>query len=152
MANQITYTDKVDLNETSVADINKVKASDLNEIKSVVNESSAELTNLQTFSTTEVDTGKVWIDGKPIYRIVFDVNIDTSTAGWKEVGSISFEEIISSSFVCNTSNEPTRYRPNNTYVNLSFYNGKCYTAGTGDWSSTSSLILKKVVVEYTKAD
>lgn len=33
----ITYTDKVDLNTTSVADINKVNASDLNEIKSVVN-------------------------------------------------------------------------------------------------------------------
>lgn len=34
---QITFTDKVDLNTTSVADINKTNASDLNEIKSVVN-------------------------------------------------------------------------------------------------------------------
>lgn len=48
MANQITYTDKVDLNETSVADINKVKASDLNEIKSVVNEMSTEHNTLSS--------------------------------------------------------------------------------------------------------
>lgn len=37
----ITYTNKVDLNTTSVADINKVKASDLNEIKSVVNNNAS---------------------------------------------------------------------------------------------------------------
>lgn len=102
------------------------------------------------YSTTETYTGKKWINDKKIYRKVFDTNIDTSTVGWKEVGSFSFEEIISSNFVCNTSDEPTRYRSNNTYVNLSFYNGKCYTAGTGTWSSSTSLILKKVVVEYTK--
>ena len=33
----ITYTDKVDLNTTAVADINKVNASDMNQIKNVVN-------------------------------------------------------------------------------------------------------------------
>ena len=104
----------------------------------------------EVYSTNEIKTNKIWINGKPIYRKVFDVNIDTSTVGWREVGSISFDEIINSNFVCNSSDEPTRYRPNNTYVNLSFYNGKCYAAGTGGWSSSTSLILKKVVVEYTK--
>lgn len=38
---QITYSDKVDLNTTSVADINKVNASDLNTIKSVVNNNAS---------------------------------------------------------------------------------------------------------------
>lgn len=38
---QITYSDKVDLNTTLVADINKVSASDLNTIKSVVNNNAS---------------------------------------------------------------------------------------------------------------
>lgn len=39
MANNITFADKVALNENpSVADINKAKATDMNEIKKVVNE------------------------------------------------------------------------------------------------------------------
>lgn len=82
----ITYTDKVALNENpSVAEINKVTDDNMNEIKSVVNNNASEtstnttnittnttkITNLQTYSTSETNTGKTWIDGKPIYRKVF---------------------------------------------------------------------------------
>lgn len=42
----ITYIDKVDLNETEVADINKVKAADMNEIKSVVNNNGTILSGI----------------------------------------------------------------------------------------------------------
>ena len=82
---QITYTNKVALNENQeVADINKVNASDMNEIKSVVNGlvSDSYSTDTETayscnyvngaigftYSTSEVDTGKKWIDGRTIYR------------------------------------------------------------------------------------
>lgn len=81
----ITYSNKVALNENpSVADINKVKADDMNEIKAVVNNNATEtstntddIANLQNgnvYSTDEIKTNKVWIDGKPIYRKVFQVN------------------------------------------------------------------------------
>ena len=43
----ITYIDKVDLNETETADINKVQASDMNEIKSVVNSNATGLLGVQ---------------------------------------------------------------------------------------------------------
>lgn len=76
----ITYDDKVALNEnSSVAEINKVTDNNMNEIKSVVNNNATEtstnttnITNLQTYSTSEVNTGKTWIDGKPIYRKVIN--------------------------------------------------------------------------------
>lgn len=73
----ITYADKVDLNTTAVADINKVNASDLNEIKRVVNNNATEM--VDTYSTTETKTNKVWIGNKPIYRKVLDItNIGAS--------------------------------------------------------------------------
>lgn len=97
---QITYTNKETLNEQpSIADKNKVKADDMNEIKSVVNTNASnvgDLANLNTtantsivaainelkggevYSTSEVKTNKVWIDGKPIYRKVFEkTNVST---------------------------------------------------------------------------
>lgn len=83
----ITYLNKVALNEnSSVADINKVKADDMNEIKTVVNNNATEtsnnttdIENLQTYSTNEVNTGKHWIDGKPIYRKVYSTSFTTSS-------------------------------------------------------------------------
>jgi len=110
--------------------------------------SQAEVTNV--YSTDETVVGR-WIDGKPIYRKVFNnLSILCATAGWKEVGNLNFETIVNSYFVCNTTNETTRYRTNPlSYCNLSFYNNKCYIAGTGAWSG-NNLVLKTVVVEYTK--
>ena len=57
MADRITYTDKVDLNTTSVADINKVKASDLNEIKTVVNNNATDIEYLHGTTLYESSTG-----------------------------------------------------------------------------------------------
>lgn len=69
----ITYDDKAYLNQNpSIANINKVTDNDMNEIKSVVNNNATELTNNGSYSTTEVNTGMTWINGKPIYRKVFD--------------------------------------------------------------------------------
>lgn len=82
----ITYTDKVDLDETQIADINKVKASDLNEIKTVVNNNATEM--VDTYSTTETKLNKKWVDGKDIYRTCFyiasfpnnnEMNVDTTS-------------------------------------------------------------------------
>ena len=33
---------------------------------------SEQVSSLQTYSTTEINTGMKWIDGKPIYRKVVD--------------------------------------------------------------------------------
>lgn len=98
---KITYDNKETLNsQPSIADKNKVKAEDMNEIKSVVNTNYGEvgdITNLNTtdkssivnavnelkggeeYSTNEINTGKTWIDGKPIYRKVVELPNITST-------------------------------------------------------------------------
>lgn len=93
---KITYTNKVTLNsQPSIADENKVTSGDMNEIKTVVNNNDdnvGDLTSLTTtnktsivnainelkggeiYSTSEVKTNKKWINGKPIYRKVVNVN------------------------------------------------------------------------------
>lgn len=110
MANTITYANKVALNENpDIADINKVKADDMNEIKSVVNNNAGEtntnatnITNLQTYSTSEVNTGKIWTDGKPIYRKVVTGTLPgfTPSSGGTDDGNVAhgisnFNEFIS---------------------------------------------------------
>lgn len=39
------------------------------------------INNMNTYSTTEIDTGKKWIDGKSIYRKVTSLVIDVSSPG-----------------------------------------------------------------------
>lgn len=80
----ITYGDKQFLNQNvDIPATNKVQDTDMNEIKSVVNNNATEtntntndianILNAEIYSTNEIKTNKVWIDGKPIYRKVIDL-------------------------------------------------------------------------------
>ena len=99
--NTITYANKSYINQNaSVPDINKVNDSDMNEIKSVVNDNANLMGDVSTltttannvvgaineinsktdvYSSTETKTNEVWIDGRPIYRKTFTMNIGTAT-------------------------------------------------------------------------
>ena len=98
---KITYTDKETLNEQpSIADKNKVSDDDMNEIKRVVNinadkvgdlddldttnknsivEAINELKDGEIYSTSEIKTNKVWINNKPIYRMVVEEIVNSNT-------------------------------------------------------------------------
>ena len=70
----ITYDDKQYLNQNAdIPATNKVQDTDMNEIKSVVNNNATILQGATTYSLNEIDTGKRWVDGKPIYRKVIYV-------------------------------------------------------------------------------
>lgn len=69
----ITYGDKQYLNQNAdIPATNKVQDTDMNEIKSVVNNNAVILRGATTYSLNETNTGKTWIDGKPIYRKVLN--------------------------------------------------------------------------------
>ena len=109
--NTITYSDKTAINvNADIPDINKVKADDMNEIKQVVNDNATAMgdastlkTNTTTdivagvnsimdaevYSTTEVKTNKVWIDGKPIYRKCFSFLNKTLSTGANQLPGTS---------------------------------------------------------------
>ena len=95
MATQtIQYQNKVALNTNpDIADINKVTDNDMNEIKAVVNNNANEtsnnttsITNLNTYSTNEKQIG-TWIDGKPIYRKVYQLTTPSTENSWQAMGT-----------------------------------------------------------------
>lgn len=68
---KITFTDKEALNiEPDIPAKNKIQATDVNQIKTVVNQNDDDFIATTKYSTTEVKTGMVWINNKPIYRKV----------------------------------------------------------------------------------
>lgn len=170
---QITYTNKETLNEQpSIADKNKVKADDMNEIKSVVNTNASnvgDLTNLNTtiktsivesinelkggevYSTSEVKTNKVWIDGKPIYRKCI-ANGSSATNGTK----FSLNSISNIDTVVNITSKAVRSTGAQIFGN--YYDGTSnkftlqYYANNNEintWAGSETYTVT-IFVEYTK--
>lgn len=129
----ITYIDKVDLNETEVADINKVKAADINEIKTVVNNNSSELSDV--FTNMQVITASKTIGtisaGWDLYDQTFDISSYIPT-GYTAIGivGVSFTGGYYSQIALNRhylSGTTINYALKNTYssatgsINIVFY-------------------------------
>ena len=170
---EITYTNKETLNEQpSIADKNKVKAADMNEIKSVVNTNAGkvgDLANLDTttktsivdsinelidgeaYSTSEVKTNKVWVDGKPIYRKCIANGVSATNGTKFSLSSISNLETLTNiiskivrstgaqifgNYYDGTSNKFTlQYYSNNNEINT--------------WAGSETYTVT-IFVEYTK--
>lgn len=138
---KITYANKVTLNpQPSIADENKVTDDDMNEIKDVVNtndnntgdlsnlatntkssivEAINELKNAEVYSTTEINTGKKWIDGKPIYRTVFEYGTLPNAAGVsKNHNIINIDKIIHQEAIANNSEGMTYSLPHVAAPNM----------------------------------
>lgn len=107
--------------------------------------------DINVYSTNEVDTGKTWIDGKPIYRKVVDCGLLPNNT-FKDVShNISnLDEIININGIINY---------NNGFYNL-FPLYKTSSIAYIDYISTSIFKIKttqsegnanlKLIVEYTK--
>ena len=89
--NTITFSNKSDINTSSVAETNKITSANINEIKSIVNTNAnllgdvstltasatsvvEAINNLGVNSTNEIKTNKVWINDKPIYKEIKKTN------------------------------------------------------------------------------
>jgi hypothetical protein len=171
----ITYDNKSTLNpQPSVANANKVSSGDMNEIKSVVNTNYGEvgdITNLTTtnktsvvnainelkggevYSTNEINTGKTWIDGKPIYRRIYQ---KTSTAATENIDIDNWNVDFVCLFVPLLYDSTNRQFDTNYYVNSNdylraltrLYNNK-FTITVQRGNSNSRTLT--IIMEYTKA-
>lgn len=97
-----------------------------------------------TYSTEEVDTGEKWIDGKPIYRKVLNINA-VNLRNWQyipEIDNLLIEKIIKTTVIGTADSYPdcvtSPYLRRNT-------NGK-FQFTTLDWN----LIATVIILEYTK--
>lgn len=86
----------IDSNDIQVSQIgNNIELQIDSDIKNAITENTSniedaqqDITNLENgnvYSTNEVDTGKVWVDNKPIYRKVIDFGALPSSATTKNV-------------------------------------------------------------------
>jgi hypothetical protein len=169
--NKITYTDKVALSpQPSVAAVNKVSDSDMNEIKSVVNDAIDKIESPQTtrttsdtdtyscnyindmneYSTSEINTGKKWIDNKPIYRKCFlkttSTNIQTGNTTISSGFTAGLDTILS---MVGTVNLGGTYYAciSKDWNTLIDGNGDLMMTGLGVARTFSRIA---IVVEYTK--
>lgn len=101
---KITYDNKIQLNENAnIPNNQKCRAVDMNEIKNIVNGNDDEFIQYknnivagETYSTNEVKTNKIWIDGKPIYRKVINSTCPSEVSTWKTISSnLNADEILS---------------------------------------------------------
>lgn len=118
--------------------------------KNIVDESNLE------YSTSEVDTGKKWIDGKPIYRKVVSINYGQyiPLESEKEITLSSdittgVERFISVNLIVNDDGRPVNYYKNSVFITkidgnkITLYN----------MLTSMNIVFKDsyICVEYTKA-
>ena len=112
------------------------------------------------YSTTEQDTGFKWIDGKSIYRIVFNIPEDSEAVSpvrkLVDLTSLSIDKLISVDGFLNRSS--TDVIPLNWFASTSFYSRTSYSYGAKNfelnyaYTSTNYFGGAYVIILYTKAD
>lgn len=105
---------------------------------------------MNTYFTDEVNTGKKWIDDKPIYRKVLSGTTPT-TSGSLLYSSNSIENIIHSYGWVQTQSTTTTKMPVNSYSNNGEYNNIILKSDgiyfNGNYVLGTSY---EIVIEYTK--
>lgn len=149
---KITYDNKIQLNENAnIPNNQKCRAVDMNEIKNIVNGNDDEFiqykSNIvagETYSTDEVKTNKIWIDGKPIYRKVVNMGNLPNNSGKSVTHGLS-------NFVIITINGSATN--GSTHIGISGFNDEVYISNTNViWNTKAnrSSFTAYVVLEYIK--
>lgn len=148
----ITYDDKSYLNQNSdIADVNKINDSDMNEIKSVVNNNATILQGETTYSLEETETGKTWIDGKPIYRKIYYVpSLPNAGSLFFDAGITNLGYVFNVYGMASTKVPLNAARPDSSELEISAWydtGAEKMRIATGiDRSNVSAY----VIIEYTK--
>ena len=149
---KITYDNKIQLNENAnIPNNQKCRAVDMNEIKNIVNGNDDEFiqykSNIatgETYSTDEVKTNKIWIDGKPIYRKVVNMGNLVNNSSKNVAHNLS-------NFVIRTINGSATN--GSVHIGISGFNDEVYIDKTNViWNTKAnrSSFTAYVVLEYTK--
>lgn len=110
---------------------------------------------VEDYSTSEIDTGKRWIDNKTIYRKVITFgSINASSSSSKSSGISNLDNFISINGVAKANNS-SNWFPISRAHNSSFqYQLSIYLAGTTiNIETGSSMAIEKayIILEYTKS-
>ena len=147
---QATIPSSVTISNADVAQITQNK----NDITSL-NSRTTDVEKNKSYSTSETDTGKTWINGKKIYRKVVEIgNVSANTGTSKATGITNLETVISITGMCKYNDGAwitiPRGHGNASYGNNAYMNSTGTTV-TVECGSASSLKNATVIIEYTKA-
>lgn len=111
-----------------------------------------EVTNSESYSTTEVKTNKTWIDGKPIYRKVINIGEFSATDMSINTGITNISEVVSfnGSFKRKDRATPYFYSIDNVFMNEWRIN---YNTGVVTMSLNNQYVTMAygyLILEYTK--
>lgn len=106
------------------------------------------INGINTYSTDEVDTGKKWINNKPIYKKVIEfTSISANNTQYKSFGVNNIDTIIGMNGILKDS---TTFRDINTTNNIIIFvninNNNIYMVNNSSDAFTNAYI----IVEYTK--
>lgn len=102
----------------------------------------AEGENIDHYSTNEVKTNKVWIDGKPIYRKVVQKNVNLAGDSWNSTG-IDVSEIDT---LCNCVMLNSKFAFGGFYTKKNSNQLDVYCVSNANWGVAT------FILEYTKVD
>jgi len=83
-----------------VGDLANLDTTDKSSIVNAINE----IHSSEVYSTNEVETKKIWIDGKPIYRKYFEVNV-ANTGTTKYTHNLNIDSLVSIDAFCTVSGQ-----------------------------------------------
>ena len=146
-----TVPSSVTVTNADVAQINTNKT----DITSLKSRTSVVEKNI-SYSTSETDTGKTWINGKKIYRKVVEIgSVSANGSTSKNTGITGLETVISITGMCKYSagNWITipRGHGNAAYGNNAYMNSTGTTV-TVECGSAAALTNATVIIEYTKSN
>ena len=108
-----------------------------------------EVEETEDYSTSETNTGKKWIDGKPIYRKVISIPSFSANTITVDTGLTTIEEIVNFGGSYSRTGYTRRYSIDNTYmaewdINL--------TTGVIDLATANQYVTFNgyIILEYTK--
>ena len=111
-----------------------------------INEINSSLTKLKTYSTTEIDTGEKWIDGKSIYRkVITGGSISESNYIALDIG-VNIDTLISASGCCTDYTGVKRNMNDSCGVSLTNWGNNKINVSTYSVAISSFTI----IIEYTK--
>lgn len=143
----------------------------LDEILNMVNELPDASTDDETggttseiYSTEETNTGRTWIDGKPIYRKVFTTTLPTITNNYVgytsvyiDISSTNCEQVISWDGTISQAGGTAFWNLDwynsavsaSSITNIDMVNKQIRVRENSDWLSEGTVI---IILEYTKVD
>lgn len=140
------------LNELLIKELSEQVGINTSDIQSIKDD--------EVYSTNEVKTNKVWIDGKPIYRKVISVNSPSSSGVYRTIANMGSNVV--DTLVSATSMILVNYsKTNQVFYNLNIDEGDsnhycliAYNKSNGDIQAKvgTEFISKQIniILEYTK--